>query len=109
MTAALLSLAGIPLTAGFLAKYYLVVAGVQSGIWTLVVILIVNSAISLYYYMRIVAAMYAGKDDEVKAGEGIFISSPAGGAALCVMTVLIVWIGVYPQTLIDIISAVIKW
>ena len=54
----LLSLAGIPLTAGFIAKFYLVLAGVRSGLWLLVMSLIVNSVISIYYYLRIIKIMF---------------------------------------------------
>ncbi|OHD71405.1 MAG: NADH-quinone oxidoreductase subunit N [Spirochaetes bacterium RBG_16_49_21] len=109
LTAALLSLAGIPLTAGFLAKYYLVAAGMKARLWALVIILIINSAISIYYYLRIVAVMYAEPDAGQNAGRTAFSSSPAAGVALCVMTLLLVWIGVYPQTLITIINAVINY
>ncbi len=56
----LLSLAGMPLTAGFIGKFYVVAAGVGSSLWVLVVILIVNSAIGLFYYLRVTAALYRG-------------------------------------------------
>ena len=52
LTLALLSLAGIPLTAGFISKFYLVLAGVKSGLWLLAFSLVINSVISLYYYLK---------------------------------------------------------
>ena len=55
----LLSLAGIPLTAGFVGKFFLVASGIGSALWLLVIALAVNSAISIYYYLRIIAALYA--------------------------------------------------
>ncbi|HEX5422893.1 MAG TPA: NADH-quinone oxidoreductase subunit N, partial [Candidatus Acidoferrales bacterium] len=58
-TAMLLSLAGIPLTAGFIGKFYILAAGTSSNIWTLVLVLIATSVIGLYYYLRIVVALYA--------------------------------------------------
>ena len=54
----LLSLAGIPLTGGFLAKFFLFLSLVQGGLWWLAVVAILNSAISVFYYFRIMMFMY---------------------------------------------------
>jgi len=53
----LLSLAGIPLTMGFIAKFYLIAAGVSGALWVLVWMLVIGSGIGLYYYLRIIYAM----------------------------------------------------
>src|SRR5262249_8867980 len=53
-TAMLLSLAGIPLTAGFLGKFYVVAAGASSARWALILTLVTTSGIGLYYYLRII-------------------------------------------------------
>ena len=103
-TAALLSLAGIPLTAGFLAKYYAAIAGIRGDLWILVLVLVINSAISLYYYLRIVAAMYAQPEIQVPAAGPAASFSPAGGAVLAVLALLIIAIGIYPTPLIVLIS-----
>lgn len=58
MTVALLSLAGIPPTAGFFAKYYIFTAAFQGGYAWLVLIAIIASLIGVYYYFRIIIAMY---------------------------------------------------
>ncbi len=58
MTIALLSLAGIPPTAGFFAKYYIFTAAFQSGFTGIVLIAIVASLVGVYYYFRIIIAMY---------------------------------------------------
>lgn len=58
MTIALLSLAGIPPTAGFFAKYYIFTAAFQSGFTGLVLIAIIASLVGVYYYFRIIIAMY---------------------------------------------------
>lgn len=58
MTLALLSLAGIPPTAGFFAKYYIFTAAFQSGFTGLVLIAIIASLVGVYYYFRIIIAMY---------------------------------------------------
>ena len=57
LTVAMLSLAGIPLTAGFMAKFFVIIVGIQSGLWGLLAVLIVASAIAIYYYLRIIFAM----------------------------------------------------
>lgn len=116
-TAVLLSLAGIPLTAGFVGKFYVVAAGVGSALWLLLVLLVVNSTIGLYYYLRIVVAMY--RTPEEKAGEaatGLTAAespiAPAslpliGGVVLAGLTLLIVWLGVYPAALMRVIKAAV--
>jgi len=58
-TLMLLSLKGILITAGFLAKFYVVAAGASAGMWALILILVVTSVIGLFYYLRVVVAMYA--------------------------------------------------
>jgi NADH-quinone oxidoreductase subunit N len=58
MTVALLSLAGIPPLAGFFAKYYLFNAAFHRGLFTLVLIAVIASLIGVYYYFRIIIAMY---------------------------------------------------
>ena len=54
----LFSLAGIPLTAGFVGKFYVLAAGVLSDLWVLVLLLVVSSVIGLYYYLRIIITLY---------------------------------------------------
>lgn len=102
-TTSLLSLAGIPLTAGFIAKFYIVAAGISSALWWLVVILVVNSAIGLFYYLRIIVAMYREGLREVPVP--LPSSSLSGNIALAALTVLLFWFGAYPATLIRTIEA----
>jgi NADH-quinone oxidoreductase subunit N len=103
-TAMLLSLAGIPLTAGFIAKFYLVAAGVSSGLWMLVIVLAVNSALGLFYYLRIVAALYtrSGVPHEATR-EG----SRAGTAVLAGLCLALIWLGTYPGPFLSLIEKVI--
>jgi NADH-quinone oxidoreductase subunit N len=54
LTVALLSLAGIPLTAGFIGKFYVLGSGVQQHLWLPVIVLVLSSVIGLYYYLRII-------------------------------------------------------
>lgn len=104
-TAMMLSLAGIPLTAGFVGKFYLVSAGVGSALWVLVVILVVGSGIGLYYYLRVVSVMFVRQAE----GEVALVTYPsaAGSLVLGVLSVLLLWFGVYPSPLIDLIQATV--
>jgi NADH-quinone oxidoreductase subunit N len=100
-TVMLLSLAGIPLTAGFLGKYYVMAAGAGSALWVLVVLLAVNSAAGLYYYLRIVAVQFA------VGGENICPSPPrmavSASMTIAVLTCILFWLGIYPAAMIRII------
>jgi NADH-quinone oxidoreductase subunit N len=103
-TIALLSLAGIPLTAGFIGKFFVFRAGVGSALWLLVLILVVGSAIGLFYYLRIVVAMYSHRAEGEK---GLLAAPPimsAGGIVLAALTLVLVWLGFYPTPLITLIE-----
>lgn len=103
-TSTLLSLAGIPLTAGFVGKFYLVAAGVGSALWPLVIILVVTSAVGLFYYLRLVAAMYMQPPQEEVSVVASSLSL-AGSLVLAALMLLLVWLGVYPAPFIDMIQA----
>ena len=65
---ALFSLAGMPLTMGFIGKFYLVTAGAGSALWALVIVLVVTSTIGLYYYTRLIVAMYVRRPGSGRKG-----------------------------------------
>jgi len=100
----LLSLAGIPLTAGFIGKFYIVAAGINAGQWLLVVMLAVNSAIGLYYYIKIIATMAeryeAEKEQADQLHPSVYIIS---GVTLSILTLLLVWIGLQPNEIMVLI------
>src|SRR5688500_8883188 len=58
-TITLLSLAGIPLTAGFIGKFYVLTSGVQQNLWLPVIVLVLGSVIGVYYYLRIISTLFA--------------------------------------------------
>ena len=93
----MLSLGGIPPTAGFMGKLWLFGAAIESGFVWLAVIFVVNSVISLYYYYRVIVFMWL-KDETV--GSDIAIS-PAMATALVIAVVGSLLFGVYPQLLFD--------
>jgi NADH-quinone oxidoreductase subunit N len=106
-SASLLSLAGIPLTAGFVGKFYVLAAGIGSAQWALVAVLIASSAIGIYYYLRIVVVMYAYLP-EAPSAAGPPLAPPLsllGGLLLAVLTILLVWLGVYPAPMMRMIQA----
>jgi NADH-quinone oxidoreductase subunit N len=104
-SAMLFSLAGIPLTAGFVGKFFLVASGIGSSLWLLVAALVINSVIGLFYYLRIIIALYSSPGREIPAPPAV---SPAGSAMLAVLTMLLVWLGVYPGPIIELITKVMQ-
>ncbi|MGA2991188.1 MAG: proton-conducting transporter membrane subunit [Candidatus Korobacteraceae bacterium] len=103
-TVTLLSLAGIPVTAGFIGKFYIVSAGASSARWALIIILVVTSVIGLFYYLRIVAAMYATPEPE--PATPALSTSTAAEVVLVTLTGLLLWLGSYPGPLLRVIRAV---
>jgi NADH-quinone oxidoreductase subunit N len=97
---ALFSLAGIPLTAGFVGKLYILAAGVESARWLLVVLVVLNSALGLFYYLRLVVTMSA----PLPWGTTRALSwSWAGGLTLMALTGVLLWLGIYPAPLVTLI------
>jgi len=95
----LLSLAGIPLTSGFMAKFYIVFAGLKSDLIALVISLIINSVIGLYYYLRIINTLFSEGDNE-KLPRVSF----SGHFVLGVIALVILWLGLFPGGLMDTIA-----
>jgi NADH-quinone oxidoreductase subunit N len=91
----LLALAGIPPTGGFMSKLYVFAAAVNAGFIWLAVIGVLMSAVSLYYYFKIVVQMYLVEGDEADKGAALAEDRWAAGVVLvCVLAVML--IGVYP-------------
>ncbi|MBI4526486.1 MAG: NADH-quinone oxidoreductase subunit N [Deltaproteobacteria bacterium] len=107
LTVALLSLAGIPLTVGFVGKFYLLMAGVGATLWALVFFLVVSSAIGLFYYLRVIVALYMQPPADAPIPEFPPVSLSAG-AAIAVVTVLLIWLGIYPDPVIAMIEAMVR-
>lgn len=93
----LLSLAGIPATAGFWAKFYMLAAAVKAGnvLW-LVIVGVLCAAISVYYYFRVIQAMYF-KDGDAQEME----TTPAFKGLLIGIAAIVVLLGIFPEWLID--------
>jgi len=93
----MLSLGGIPPTAGFMGKFWLFGAAIESGYTWLAVIGVLNSAVSLYYYIRIVVFMYLRK--ETTGSEPV--ASPALRVTLALAVAATLILGIYPRQLFD--------
>ncbi|MBP6874432.1 MAG: NADH-quinone oxidoreductase subunit N [Candidatus Eisenbacteria bacterium] len=122
-TLAMLSLAGIPLTVGFIAKFLVIGAGIGAAAWALVIFLAVNSGIGIYYYLRVVVALYLRTEESptretVADEEGrqtleaasrhaspppARISLPAV-VALVVLCAAMFVLGVFPQLVLRLIA-----
>lgn len=102
LTMALFSLAGIPLTAGFIGKFFLLTAGVGAAEWLLAVVLVVSSGVSLFAYLHWVVVMFRG----IPAEEVVRIrKQTVGGAVLATLLLLLLWLGVYPEPLLRLLQS----
>jgi len=94
----LLSLAGIPPTAGFLGKYYIFLALIETGHYLLAVVATLYVAVAIYYYFRLVRSMFVGEATErapVSSSFGLRIALAASG----IMTLVI---GIYPEPFLQL-------
>lgn len=106
LTAMMLSLAGIPLTAGFVGKFFVVSAGVGASLWTLAIVLVIGSAVSIYYYVRVVAVMFSRPETET---EKPVITMPVlGRFVLVLLTVALIFFGLVPGPLTGLIRSVVS-
>ena len=118
-TAMLLSLAGIPLTAGFVGKFLVLSAGVGATLWALVLVMVAASVVGLFYYLRVVIEMYKQPEPAADclppatSDPGAVTSlSLAGGIVLMALVLALVWLGVYPApllTLVESVAAALPW
>lgn len=106
----LLSLAGIPLTAGFVGKFYVIAAGVDSALWLLLVLLVINSVIGLFYYLRIIVVMSAERNHGDLPVEDVAVmpASFADGLVLATLSGLLFWLGLFPEPILSLVRILEK-
>ncbi|MFZ9588248.1 MAG: NADH-quinone oxidoreductase subunit N [Chitinophagaceae bacterium] len=99
MLVSLLSLAGIPLTAGFFAKYYMLLSAMKYGnsLW-LVIVAILGAAVSIYYYFRVIQAMYF-KEEQGQSSEEVTFSS-FFKVMMVVNAIILLVLGIHPDWLV---------
>lgn len=101
---AFLSLAGIPLTIGFIGKFYLVSAAVDSQLWTLLGVLVISNAIGLYYYLNVIITMLKPKEQDTSQQK----ASMSNQLLAVTLAALILALGLYPTPLISKIKHLSK-
>jgi len=105
MVVFMFSLAGIPPTAGFFGKYYIFSAAIERGQVGLAVIGVLNSALSLYFYLRILVVMYMQKTDrplEVHDDLGVKV-------VLLVCLLAVLWLGIGPSGVLPGVDSILEW
>jgi NADH-quinone oxidoreductase subunit N len=99
LTAALLSMAGIPIFAGFFAKLVLFSDTIKAGYLTLVIVAVINSIISVGYYFKLILAMFTKDANETRTGTPVIIYAVA-----VLAIVLNIALGLFPSVVLDLIS-----
>ena len=105
MITVLFSLAGIPLTAGFIGKFYIFTSGVEGSLWFLLTMLIIGSTKGLYYYLRIIYAILQQPGKTSKQDPATHAIPFGTHAVLASMTAIIIYLGVYPMPMINILQS----
>ena len=101
----LFSLAGIPPTAGFVGKFTIFSAAIKAGYIWLVIIGVLTSAASVFYYFRVVMKMYMESPD--REPERLRFS-PSMSLALVISVVIVLYIGIFPTTYLNLASESVR-
>lgn len=104
MTVVMLSLAGIPMTLGFIGKFYVLAAGVHAHLWWLTGAVVAGSAIGLYYYLRVIVSLYLNPPVLHARDTASNWAFTAGGIVVLISAILVVVLGIYPQPLITLVQ-----
>ena len=98
LTILLLAQAGVPLTAGFVAKWGVVQAAVEEGSYTLAVIAMVTAVVGAFVYLRVMVAVWLRDGDRARTGDRVPFMT---GLAVFAATAFTIVIGVWPEWLLD--------
>jgi NADH-quinone oxidoreductase subunit N len=101
MLLAMLSLAGIPLTAGFLGKLFIFECAMEQEHWILVILGVITVAAGFYYYLKVIRAMYWQQPANPDAPE--IEVGPLAKITIALLCALIIWVGVYPGPLLALL------
>jgi NADH-quinone oxidoreductase subunit N len=99
LTLTFFSLAGLPISAGFLGKFYLLRAAIFSNLYPLAITLILTSILGLFYYLRVIITLFAREEQELP-----YTFSKSNALTLLYLTLLLLWLGAYPQGFVDLLS-----
>ena len=105
-TVFLLGLSGIPLTAGFVGKFFMFRAAISSQLYWLTIIALLNSAASLYYYLRPTIAMYMREPEELRVNMAQEDAHPtrislATGFVICFALLAVLYLGIFPSAILN--------
>lgn len=103
LTMMLLSLAGVPLTAGFIGKFFIISAGAESSLWWLLSVVVIGSAIAVFYYLRVIVALYIQQEEPTTHDAPTDWAQRAGGIVLMGIALTTSLLGIYPQPLISLL------
>jgi NADH-quinone oxidoreductase subunit N len=104
LTAMMLSLAGIPVTAGFIGKFYVIAAGVDARLWWLLGAVVLGSAIGLYYYLRVLMSLFLLEPGMRRSTAPLNWGAQVGGAMVLLLMLLMLGMGLYPQPLLFLVQ-----
>jgi NADH-quinone oxidoreductase subunit N len=102
-----LSLGGIPLTAGFIGKFYVIVAAMtfqSSWGWAMLAAIVAGSAVGIYFYLRVMVNLYLTKPGMHKFEAQLGWGQHTSGLMVLCASALVVYIGVYPETLMQLVQ-----
>lgn len=103
MTLAFLSLAGMPITVGFIGKFYLLTLAVKLSAWWLVAAMLIGSAVGLYYYLRVIFTLFAPSQNEIHQAPGAYLSKIWIG----IITAGLLILGILPGLLGDELRSIL--
>jgi NADH-quinone oxidoreductase subunit N len=107
-TIACASLAGLPLLAGFFGKFYVLAAIIHSGTWISAAALVVTSGIGIYYYFRIISAMFERSEKFAKGtAGGATRSAPLSVVVLSLAVIAVIVLGTLPAPLTGLIALIV--
>jgi NADH-quinone oxidoreductase subunit N len=98
----MVSLAGIPPTAGFLGKFYVFMAAVEAGLSWLAAVALIFAAVSAYYYMRVVMLMYMREPEAGVIDSPRLVTSPALSIVLACAVAGVILLGLYPNPVVSL-------
>jgi len=104
MTVMMLSLAGIPMTLGFIGKFYVIAVGVSAQLWWLTGAVVLGSAIGLYYYLRMTVSLYLSPPELSQRDAPANWAFTAGGVVVLISAILVLILGIFPQPLISLVK-----
>lgn len=109
MTIMMLSLAGIPLTAGFITKMFAILAAVQGTNWFLAGMIVLGSAVGLFYYLRVMLTLFKRPKEFIEFDVAGQWGIRMGGLMVIAVTAIIIVLGVLPNSLIEWSSLARIW